>query len=612
VDELGGAADDDERNNFNEDAEFERDDESGRMLYTFMRGLFELVELIKIDRKYINYISQFNASEHCELYIDLVCRFEPAKLLYELRSTLGEHAYRVDECLRICRARKHWDGAAYLLEKSGQVEAAFALYLEKVAGFIKELQRSLETLSERELNTLKANIDALLVMIVQLCQRNNCALSEPAKEKIWFSLFEEIMRPIRSLFIHPSIEALLQLSYTNGGEDMTLNDVATGNEEDSVKERLNETKEFFKNLGSYIINSMVGYLSLTTIIDRIMGDPLYGAANFGDIRELMVKMLDMCAYERTLLTKTASLVSQDVYANMLVYKRISCRSYSLFSQFCTYCSRPLDPTTKAATADTLSVTSGVSSNFSNMSPLNQQNSNGVITSPSLVNPEQQAGGGLDNRVAITIYQCGHSFHVSCLDILQTTATAPCPVCNPVSAVNQLTVPDKAAKLKQRIKKNNSRTMNQQMRGASGNDDLDEIERRQEEELNGEQATTSGRMKSNHASSSSLGGAEGSFLKLSSPTSKDNLNDEDLLSPSGGAGGNNNGSKSKSTLTSQQVSALKSIRTRNMTLFKVNTPDKANTGSFSSSSSAAASRGFNTNLERQSKLQLAPANLVKFI
>jgi hypothetical protein len=194
--------------------EFEKDEESGRMLYTFMRGLFELVELIKIDRKYINYISQFS-SEYCEIFIDLICRFEPEKLLYELKSSLSEYSFRIDECLRICRERKHWDGAAYLLEKSGQIEAAFTLYLEKMTALIKDLQKNLETLSERELNILKSNVDALLIMIIQLCQRNNCALSDAAKEKIWFSLFEEIMKPIRSLFIHPSIEALLNYKYVS-------------------------------------------------------------------------------------------------------------------------------------------------------------------------------------------------------------------------------------------------------------------------------------------------------------------------------------------------------------------------------------------------------------
>lgn len=117
-------------------------------------------------------------------------------------------------------------------------------------------------------------------MIVQLCQRNSCSLSDQVREKIWFSLFDEVMRPIRALMIDPNIEAAL---LSSGG--------AAEIEDESdqiVRERLNETREFFKSLGSYIINSMVGYLNLTTIIDRMICDPLYGASNFGDIKVIAI------------------------------------------------------------------------------------------------------------------------------------------------------------------------------------------------------------------------------------------------------------------------------------------------------------------------------------
>lgn len=174
------------------------------------------------------------------------------------------------------------------------------------------------------------------------------------------------MKPIRSLFIDPSIEAML--NYSENESDLL------------VKQRLNETREFFKRLGSYIINSMVGYLNLTTIIDRMICDPLYGASNFGDIKELMMKMLEMCSYEQTLLIKTANLVSKDVYSKMVLFKKYSCRSFSTFSNFCQYCSRSLDLMDK------------------------------------------------DTQMEVTIYQCSHSFHQSCLEMIQSNHSA-CPVCN---------------------------------------------------------------------------------------------------------------------------------------------------------------------------------------
>lgn len=156
--------------------------EDSQLLYTFIKSLFELVEVIKTDRKYLNYISQFGG-EYCELYVELICKHEPDVLINVLKTTLSDYSFRIDECLRICRETQHWDGAAYLLEKSGQIEAAFTLHLEKMTGFIKDLQKNLENLSQRELNILKSNIDALLIMIVRLCQRNSCSLNDSVKEK---------------------------------------------------------------------------------------------------------------------------------------------------------------------------------------------------------------------------------------------------------------------------------------------------------------------------------------------------------------------------------------------------------------------------------------------
>ncbi len=140
------------------------DKDSSELLYKFMKGLFELADLIKSDRKYMNYMSQF-APDYCELYVDLICVHEPKKILYFLKTSLGDYSYRVEECLKICRNREVWDGAAYLLEKSGQIEAAFSLNLEKMSSLIKDLQKRLELLSERELNGLKSTIDAHLVSI---------------------------------------------------------------------------------------------------------------------------------------------------------------------------------------------------------------------------------------------------------------------------------------------------------------------------------------------------------------------------------------------------------------------------------------------------------------
>lgn len=182
---------------------------SQELLFRFMKGLFDLAELLKPDRKYIHYMSQFNA-EYCELYVDLICVYEPDKILYFLQTTLSDYTYRIDECLRICRKRKVWDGAAYLLEKSGQIEAAFSLNSEKLVTLIRELLTKLLSLQDSELNASKSTIDATLVSIVQLCQRNSQSLTEPIKDKIWFTLFDEVIKPIQTVqFVKTDLEKYL-------------------------------------------------------------------------------------------------------------------------------------------------------------------------------------------------------------------------------------------------------------------------------------------------------------------------------------------------------------------------------------------------------------------
>lgn len=322
-----------------------------RVLYCFLKSLLDLFELIKTNRKYLNYISQFNG-EYCEFYIDLICQFDPDNLLNILKTTLNEYSFRIDECIRICREHDHVDGLAYLLEKSGQIESAFNLHLEKMNSSIKALQKILEAYAEVEFDSCKQKIDALLVMIVKLCQTHSCSLEDSIKEKIWFSLFDEVMRPIQSLFQESETE----------------------NEKKKNIRKYDEAKMFFKNLGSYIINNMVGYVNLTTIIDRMICDPLYGASNFGDIKHLMLKMMEICAYEQILLNKTNDLVSNDVYIKMSALKSISSKSYSSLSNFCQSCSKQLDWDTQV------------------------------------------------NEVLI--FHCGHSFHRLCLDPIEI-----CSVCN---------------------------------------------------------------------------------------------------------------------------------------------------------------------------------------
>ena len=353
-------------------------------------------------------------------------------------------------------------------------------------------------MSEIELNISKSNIDAMLIKIIQLCQRNSQSLNDSVKEKVWFSLFDEIMRPIHSLNLNDSNR---------------------------------DVYDFYKKLGAHIINSMVGYLNLTTIIDRIVSDPLYGASNFGDIKYLVCQMLEMCSYEQILLTKTASLVSGDVYSKLQTYKRYACKSFSSFANFCQYCSKPLDL---------------LSSNNNNNNNTNNDKSNENLDSDFIL-----------------IFHCGHSFHQICLEIMQIQKNNTiCPICNSASS-----------------SASSSSSSNAII--SSNNNNKQQGKYKKKIDLNSVKPSTSAGISSDYY--------------LEEEIDEEQHNSISDLTKS------NTGSFN---FTDNQIDALKSIRKRNLSQFKIN-------DTFNQNNNNNNYRSLNTMLEKNGKLQLAPANLVKY-
>lgn len=299
---------------------------------------------------------------------------------------------------------------------------------------------------------------------------------------------------------------------------------------DSQQEnRLDEARLFFKNLGSYLINSMMGYLNLTTIIDRIICDPMYGASNFGDIRDLMIKMLDVCAYEQILLTKTANLVSQDVYSKMAVYKRYAGRSVAAKSNYCHLCSKRLEPTSLRDAS--------LKSDASMVDPLPLDLSNQQVSF-------EVKAEAASSDISVCIFHCGHSFHDSCLEINGSSAgltISGCPVCN-----------------------------------------LKGIAKAKKQQTNlPSPKTTSSPIKSPTRAQLAENGKN-----QSESQSQPSFYNRDI------------------NFSARQLSALKSIRSRKGCSFILNGQQQA---TISHSSLQQAS-----NIQRQSKLKLAPANLCKFI
>ena len=243
---------------------------------------------------------------------------------------------------------------------------------------------------------------------------------------------------------------------------------------------------------------------------------------------------------------------------MFIYKRISAKSFSSFTNYCHYCSKPLDLASKSAT-------NSISSNIGAIA----SNSIGLIDPKMNLEAFENRGElNNENKPAAVIYYCGHSFHQSCLEIAQSQENSNCPLCNSSSTSKSIVSPNAKRALRN---KNLANKKNHKKQLSSDSLDLNQLSLE-------DSPTTSSKM---HKSSSRQ-----DSVQAKSPVSEVESNSRTAYNLS---------------LSESQIQALKTIRKRNSALFNINSMNSPN-----------SMHHFNTSLEKQSKLKLAPGNLYKFI
>ncbi|XP_074642624.1 vacuolar protein sorting-associated protein 8 homolog [Tubulanus polymorphus] len=289
--------------------------DDSKMLYEFLKGVFEYKEAnesaIYSDRQII-----VEPGIH-EFYIGLMCQHEPNTVYnYIMRAD----NYRIDETLAICQKYQLSEPTAFLLEKSGKIQPAFDIMLQTVHSKIQELTDILQV-TKQQLNQEQTiagcmkKIEIALFNIIHLSQRSSPRLDESGREALWFPLLDLMMTSQRKL-----------------------------------KEEI--SKQFwedFKGLTGQVLNSMMGFIALPAILQKIIQDPTYSSGKFGDIRELILGMLDTYNYEKTLLNTCNNLLNYDLHLQLASLHRAANRGFVPRGEFCSLCGKTFGIAVSAAT-----------------------------------------------------------------------------------------------------------------------------------------------------------------------------------------------------------------------------------------------------------------------
>uniref|UniRef100_A0A8C4I8E3 RING-type domain-containing protein n=1 Tax=Dicentrarchus labrax TaxID=13489 RepID=A0A8C4I8E3_DICLA len=204
-----------------------------------------------------------------ELLLDLMCRFAPQQLLSFLQTS--QH-YRLEEAIQITEKYHHNEATAYLLEKKGDVQGAFAVLLEVST----KQPGSSEGGDEATLTGVKDSLNEIIV----LCHRSSQNLYQQQREVL---------------------SALL------------------------------------KELTMKVLNCMSTFISLPSIIQRILQDPVYGKGKLAEIQGLILGMLDTFNYEQTLLETTTSLLNHDLHWSLAHLRAAVTRGLHPRQDYCNIC-----------------------------------------------------------------------------------------------------------------------------------------------------------------------------------------------------------------------------------------------------------------------------------
>ncbi|XP_078620345.1 vacuolar protein sorting-associated protein 8 homolog isoform X1 [Branchiostoma floridae x Branchiostoma japonicum] len=318
------------------------------VLYDFLQGLFDTKEQVMMKDPVSTEPSV------TEKYIDLMCRYNPQGVMAFLKNN---DTYRLEETLQICRKHKSLEATAYLLEKAGDVQGAFNIMLETLVSKVKVLNQLMLSDSantptqDSQTQVAVSSVQTNLLVIIQILQRNSGKMQEEEREGLWFPLMEVMLSPQRK-------------------------------HRDSLSQ---EQIQAYKDLTRHVLNSMMGYIALPSILQKIMQDPAYNTGKFGEIRELLLGMLDTYNYEQTLLKTTNSLLSHDLHWSLCNLKA--------------------------------AVNKGL---------VPRQEDCGVCGQHFSITEEQDS---------VIVFSCGHAYHTSCLQsvgcchMIEGTPHWSCSLCN---------------------------------------------------------------------------------------------------------------------------------------------------------------------------------------
>ena len=181
-----------------------------------------------------------------------MAQFQPERVASYIDMMDGDN---IPKLLEICQKYSLAEASSLLLERQGDVPAAYDLLLKNLQDHIRQLFQVPDTQCDGSKNwTL---FHSASQSVINLCQRQSISMVEEDRERIWLTLLDALLQPQRSV---------------RENQPSNIDSILTVLREETQR----------------VVTSVQGQVSLTKILPRLLQDPKTTGSMLGDLRQLIM------------------------------------------------------------------------------------------------------------------------------------------------------------------------------------------------------------------------------------------------------------------------------------------------------------------------------------
>lgn len=257
-----------------------------------------------------------------EKLLELMCRFEPKNVVSWLRD--NESVYRLDAAIQITKHFQILPAYCLLQETAGDMKEVLSIMMDPVKkGLLRLYEKTADTKavppfgtsgvleSQEDEEEIQEHLDA----IVAFCRRNHKRMESQESQELWFQILDQVMHPLGE------VEARLLGKHIKTPicfpSDLPQYGKAQDEKRSIFFERPQSDLELLKyhlnKLMSRVLDSMIGYVDLQSILEKILNDRV--DSKVSDFRDIFSRLLENYTHESNILGAAVQVLKYDTHQN---------------------------------------------------------------------------------------------------------------------------------------------------------------------------------------------------------------------------------------------------------------------------------------------------------